>query len=410
MAVQAAPRRTDTATRCTRWRVVIYNRHTAKQETYTVHGGKREAEALERQLKEKLRTNEYIPRARRMTFGQVAADFMKQCETRGRRASTKDNYWSTLKLHILPWFEYSMVNAVRRADVTAFVNDMHARGKSKQLIARCVRTLKAVLFYALAQELIERNPLERFEIIGGVDRAKQNRGAFTEEQLRAILDAAEEPARTLFAVLAFTGLRTGEAFALAWQDVDLDRGTIHVRRSWDQQAKNPDGTRGVFVEPKTRNGVRTVALASNLNERLREHRSRSTGEGLVFPNERGRPLGTANVLTRLWYPTLARAGVPKLDLYSLRHTFATFARNAGAADFAVGRAMGHGKSTIVDAVYAHSLPSGQVRLAGQVEEHVLGTKPALRVIEGGKRDDSVQEIRQPLDGGSVASPLTVATR
>ncbi|MDB6013714.1 MAG: site-specific integrase, partial [Gammaproteobacteria bacterium] len=114
--------------------------------------------------------------------------------------------------------------------------------------------------------------------------------------------------------------------------------------------------------------------------------------GLVFPNRVGRPLHPSNVATRLWQPLRVRAQVPVLDMYSLRHTFASLGRTAGEAAFNVSRAMGHSRSTLVDQVYAHGMTSGLASVAENVTARALGTKPQLRVIEGGQRD-----VRQPLD-------------
>lgn len=60
MAIIAARKSDDAKGKCTRWRVVVYNRHNKKQkkqpyEWHTVYGGKRDAEALDRQLKERFR-------------------------------------------------------------------------------------------------------------------------------------------------------------------------------------------------------------------------------------------------------------------------------------------------------------------------------------------------------------------
>ena len=85
-----------------------------------------------------------------------------------------------------------------------------------------------------------------------------------------------------------------------------------------------------------------------------------------------------------------------LDLYSLRHTFASLGRTAGESAFNVSRMMGHSRSVLVDQVYAHSMQSGMASAAESVAARALGVKPQLRVIEGGKTPD----VRQPLEQDS----------
>jgi hypothetical protein len=105
-----------------------------------------------------------------------------------------------------------------------------------------------------------------------------------------------------------------------------------------------------------------------------------------------------------WLPLRKRAKVRELDLYSLRHTFASLGRTSGESAFNVSRAMGHSRSTLVDAVYAHSLQSGMASVAERVTALALGEQPKLRLIDGGQRD-----VRQPLDGEAATAIESRAT-
>src|SRR5580692_3198417 len=100
MAIQKAPKPTDTAARCTRWRVVIYNAHTHKQEWHTVEGTKRVAQEFERECKDKLRRGTYVSRAKRMTVCQLIAAFMVEAGARARRSSTLHWYETTFNKYL----------------------------------------------------------------------------------------------------------------------------------------------------------------------------------------------------------------------------------------------------------------------------------------------------------------------
>ena len=88
MAIVKAPLKTDAAGKCTRWRIVLYNSQTHRQESFTIVGGRRDAVAFERQQKTRLRSGVYISRTQRRTFEQVAEMFMKELRVRGRRTAT----------------------------------------------------------------------------------------------------------------------------------------------------------------------------------------------------------------------------------------------------------------------------------------------------------------------------------
>src|SRR6202000_252428 len=105
-------------------------------------------------------------------------------------------------------------------------------------------------------------------------------------------------------------------------------------------------------------GIRVVPLSGWLVAELAAHKERTSAKGLVFPTRKGAPMNPSNVRRDIWAPLKKRAGVRALDLYSLRHTFASLGRTAGESAFNVSRMMGHTKSLLVDQVYAHSMQSG----------------------------------------------------
>ena len=113
---------------------------------------------------------------------------------------------------------------------------------------------------------------------------------------------------------------------------------------------------------------------------LQAHKARTCGESeaLIFATSTGRPMNPSNVRRDIWTKLVKRAGVRPLEMYSLRHTFATFGRVAGESAFNVAHAMGHSRSTLVDAVYAHSLQSGMASVAERVTARALGEPEAAR--------------------------------
>jgi integrase len=400
MAIVRTPLKTDSPGKCSRWRVILYNRSTHRQEWHTVSGTHRDAEAFERAQKTRQASGVYIAKSERRTFAEVAAMFLKERRARNRRTSTLVCYETVLNRHLLPVFGPHEVGTIRRQDIAEHfeaMRDGRASGQegkpaSVQTVNRALRAMKAVLFFALERELVERNVMQRFRPYEGDKSARAaTRGAFTEAEVQAILAAAKPEERALIALLCFTGMRPGEAYTLDWSAVNLDAGNLSVLRSWDDRG-------GKFVEPKMKAGIRSIPLSGWLVAELAAHKERKGGTGLVFGNGAGNPTNPSNIRRDIWLPLRKRAGVRSLDLYSLRHTFASLGRTAGESAFNVARMMGHARSTLVDQVYAHTMQSGMASVAENVTARALGLKPQLRVIEGGARD-----VRQPLDEGSAES-------
>lgn len=63
------------------------------------------------------------------------------------------------------------------------------------------------------------------------DAPKREPRFFTAKQVQEIIEAAPEPYKTMFAILAMTGMRAGEMLGLQWEDIDFAAGSVHIRRS-----------------------------------------------------------------------------------------------------------------------------------------------------------------------------------
>lgn len=309
-------------------------------------GTRREAEAFERKQKTQLASKTYVAKSERRNFEQVAEMFIKERKARDRRPSTVVCYQTVLDCHLMPeekngsrgGFAPFMVDALSRQQIAEHFDAMRAAGKPTSTINRALRTLKAILFFALERELVERNVMQRFRPYeGGKAERHVNRGTFSETQVQALIAAAKPMERALISLLCFTGLRPGEAYALDWSAVDLGAGSLRVTRSWDHRGRK-------FVEPKTKAGVRVLPLSGPLVAELAAYEERTSGKGLVFATKKGQPVNPSNVRRDVWLPLKARAGVAGLDLYSLRHTFASLARTADASAFNVSRFLGHSRS------------------------------------------------------------------
>jgi len=391
VAIVKAPLKADAVGKCSRWRVILYNPATHKQEWHTVNGTRRDAEAFQRDQETRLSKGTYVAKAKRLTVAQVAESFLKECRARCRRTSTVLNYSGVLERYILPRFGAWEAGTVRKSDVRGWLGELLNEGKSVELVNRIVRVFKTLLFHGVVElEVIERNVLLRFKQYERSESSpgrRANRAAFTEHEVQRLLVTARQHERALIGLLCFTGMRPGEAYALRWPDADLTAGAATITRTWDWRGKQ-------FTPPKTAAGCRTVALSGWVVEELEKHRQRTGADsgGLIFATRTAQPLNPSNVRRDIWTKLVKRAGVRPLDMYSLRHTFASLGRVAGESAFNVARAMGHSRSMLVDQVYAHSLQSGMASVAERVTARALGEQPKLRVIEGGQRD-----VRQPLD-------------
>jgi integrase len=253
-----------------------------------------------------------------------------------------------LAKHILPRFGGLPVEVINETVVQELVADLkrstfERRKPDGTLIKTYRLSRKTVLnIVGVVKLVLGRRVWMAWELdLGKPNRPRQR--YFTQEQLRQIIEAAPGAYRVLFAVLAGTGMRIGEAAGLHLDDLDLDNGVIYVRRSvWNGQE----------LEPKTENAVREIDIDSMLVTLLRGHvgQSRRTR---VFEARNGSPLSAGNIRNRVLHPLLVKLGIPKAGLHAFRHSRVTMLRKNGTPADLQKQWIGHSSLKTTDR-YSHT--------------------------------------------------------
>jgi integrase len=201
---------------------------------------------------------------------------------------------------------------------------------------------------------------------------------WTATQLATFLNtAAGHELCPLFALMALTGLRRGEAIGLRWIDVDLEEGTVRV----EQQIVAVAGERHTGP-PKSAHGRRTLALPASLTTALQKHRGRQqsaqdsagTGwvnTGLVFTTATGTALNPAYV-SRQFDRLVTASGPPRIRLHGLRHTSASLGLASGESLLEVSRRLGHSSITITADVYSDVTPATARASAERLDTLIAG--------------------------------------
>jgi integrase len=224
------------------------------------------------------------------------------------KPSCQETMGSHLEKYLLPRFGSLPIAAIDERRVQEFIADLTRveytwpNGVSKKLSPKSIRNVVGVLKLVLGEKTCREWKLSLPEI-----PIKEQR-CFSPNEMLQVVNAATGQWKVLFATLASTGLRCGEAFGLHVEDLDLATGRIYVRRSvWNGQE----------VSVKTKRGYRVVNIEPALVQMLTVHLAGRKG-GRVFQTRRGTHLCKSNVRRKLNQIlralTLAPAG-----LHAFRH-------------------------------------------------------------------------------------------
>ncbi|MBJ3790466.1 site-specific integrase, partial [Bacillus sp. OA1] len=208
----------------------------------------------------------------------------------------------------------------------------------------------------LDDELIPRN---RFKKITIPNEEKTAENFFTAEELNEFIAAAKKHENitnySIILLLAFTGLRKGEALGLQWNNINFEAKTLTVERTRDNK-----GTR----TPKTKNSFRTILIDDTLINQLKVYRTWCKKTKLSFglhlhdddfifiSYQSGTPI-TDNPLMYSFQRILKHTTLKKITPHGLRHTHATLLISQRIPVKVIADRLGNTPQMIFD-IYGHS--------------------------------------------------------
>lgn len=345
----------------------------------------------------------------RITLTEYSARWLAEVRTGGLREGTLRNYSSHLYRQILPALGELRLRDITRTAVKAFLKaqlvgdpEHGVKPLGRKTVANVRQILHGILDEAREEGYIAENPAAfrsrrrglRLTVTTAERALEARRKAFDAAQLHRFLETARRIRPRwwpLFRTMAFTGLRPGEAIALQWNDVNLERRVINVQRG---------RTRG-RMEPTKTGLARDVDLGAELRELLTAWRAAAEPDvPWVFPGRGGRPRDQ-NDVEDAFREIAAAAGLPDHHTpHSLRHTYASLLLQAGESIHYVKEQLGHASIKITVDLYGSWLPAGNPACIDRLEARVAAAAAVTTaatnlpaVLDGG--DESAATGRSP---------------
>lgn len=209
---------------------------------------------------------------------------------------------------------------------------------------------------------------------------REEQPSFTVEQVKQIIDAANEPCKTVFWLVAETGIRRGEICGLNVGDVSLDEQAITVQRSrWKSTLKRPKNGKKRFF-----------ALSPQLAERLRFYVEGRNPEEPLFLSPQGRRLHPDNFIKRQLKPILKKLGLDGAA-HAFRHGNASLLDHLHAPMKVRQDRLGHADPRTTMG-YTHVIGDDDRKVAEQLGEFFAQVRLNLPKYKNGSRDVSSQAV------------------
>lgn len=362
-----------------KWLLRVYKGRDAKTgarlyKSITFKGDRSEARAeLDRLLRRQ--AEGHVMRSSNMTLDEHLDEWFERFAANHYSYKTLENYRGILAYDVRPLIGRVRLSEIDPGHVQKVLTAMRDRGVCSNTRRRLYSVLSTALDSAVDWGTLEQNPAAQVQI---PRREVKEMRAMSREEVRRFLAVTDQGRwAELFRTTVVTGMRPGEVFGLRWDDVDFEHSFISVQRSLVWKGRPSEGW--LLVPPKTKRGLRQVAIPSSLVDALtslrrrQEETKRRAGrdyqdEGFVFANKLGRPIYPKQFIRHVFKVALDRAGLLRsIRLYDLRHTCATLLLKSGEHVKVVSERLGHANISITLEIYVHVLPGMQEGAATRME-------------------------------------------
>ena len=290
-------------------------------------------------------------------FDMKFEDFWKMycadMETRLREHTMRTKKY-IVELKILPYFGNKRVNDITAADIRQWQNELIKMGYSPTYLKTINNQLSAIFNYAVRYYDLKSNPCAK---AGSMGKSKAEEMDFwTGEEFRKFIDSVmnKRLSYMAFMTLYWTGMRLGELLALNPKDVDLEKRTISITKSYQRLGK-----KDVITPPKTPKSKRVITVPEFLAVDIKDYMDSLYD---LQENDRLFPI-TKYYLEHEMQRGIKESGVKRIRVHDLRHSHASMLIELGFSPLEIANRLGHEKVETTLNTYAHLYPNKQTKLA-----------------------------------------------
>ena len=334
------------------------------QYRYTDWQGNRK-KSMKRGFKTKREAEEWLQNflaTKQADFNMLFEDFLKiyysDMDTRLREHTMRTKKY-VFELKILPYFGKMKMNEITASDIRKWQSELIKQGYAPTYLKTINNQLAALFNYAVRYYDLPNNPCRK---AGSMGKGKADEMNFwTKEEFDKFIDAImnKQQSYMAFMTLFWTGIRIGELLALNVADVDFEKRTISITKSYQCM-----GGRDAITEPKTPKSKRVIAIPQFLVVDLQDYVNSmygGQGEDRLFPI-------TKYYLEHEMQRGIKESGVKRIRIHDLRHSHASLLVEMGFSPLEIANRLGHEKIETTLNTYSHLYPDKREQLADRLDK------------------------------------------
>ena len=258
-----------------------------KRKRITKSGFKTKSEAINSGIKalNEYRTIGHYFKEEDISFSDYLDYWMEKYCKVNLKYNTYSKYNTIIEKYLKPSLGYFKLTALTSVKLNSFIVELCEKHKySRAYFSNILKVLKGAFREATdVFGFIKYNPTLTLRLPRIDEEYKEVKHVYSQEEIDKILNRFKDnPTFTLaFLTSCFTGLRTGEVFALSWNDIDFENRIIHVNNNIYDKPKDSKG-RWYIGSTKTKNGKRDVYISDTLYKAFRNFRVRQNQLKLLY--------------------------------------------------------------------------------------------------------------------------------
>lgn len=302
-----------------------------------------------------------------MTVNDLYVKFMDQKKLVIRERTFYQTDLS-FKKHILPVLGNIKLSNLTLEKIEKYQHDLLTVNKQNGEVLKnstlelIQKELKSLLAFAYEKSYIKNMHILSFKKVINIDESKKEVDFWQPEEFYKFIEVVDDIVYlTLFNVLYWCGLRIGEALALNWNDIDFNKKTIRINKSYSDYKHR-------ITNPKTQNSYRTVIMPDKCFDavsKLFEHDKQIIGfdnQKYIFHFEKPLNQDTIKIRKDRW---IAKAHVKRIRIHDLRHSHVSLLINLGFSAFDIAKRLGHSVD-MVNNVYGHWFQNAQNKMVDKL--------------------------------------------